>query len=722
MNKKLKFSITLITLLLISCAGDVSSQTSFESSSSSTFTVAFDSRGGSIIPNQIVEPNSFISPPNVSKEGHNLEGWYTSLNDGVTLENRWNFLEDRVNFDFTLYASWITNQYTISFESNGDNTINSITDYYGANLTTPSPTKIGHSFSGWYTDVGLTQSFTLTTMPAQNITLFGTWTINQYTITFETNGGSNIASITGNYGDSISVPNDPTREGYTFNGWYADFTLTQSTTVPNAIPAQNITLFATWTINQYTITFETNGGSSIASITGNYGDAVSVPNDPTREGYTFNGWYADFTLTQSTTVPNAIPAENLTLYTKWNEIFTIKVISMGAEHSSALTPAGRVYMWGSNHRGQLGVVDDYTTNKIIPTEITSRFSLVADDKIIGLSLGANHSSAISSTGRVYMWGYNHIGQLGDGTTTDRYAPTEITSRFSLAEGDKITYLSLGTDNSSAISSTGRVYMWGNDSFGQLGIGVGGYSYRNVPIEITSAFYLTAGDKIIGLSLGAAHSSAISSTGRVYMWGYNAYGQLGDGTYTNVTWITEITSRFSLAADDKIIGLSIGAFSSSALSSTGRVFMWGANNIGQLGDETYTNRNVPAEITSRFSLAADDKIIGLSLGPEHSSAISSTGRVFVWGANTYQKGNETHYGLLGDGTYRERNVPTEITSRFPLDGDGKIIRLSLGASHSSAISSTGRVYMWGNNYYGQLGNGFTHGFGIPVLIFKNAIFD
>ena len=651
MNKKLKFSITLITLLLISCAGDVSSQTSFESSSSSTFTVAFDSRGGSIIPNQIVEPNSFISPPNVFKEGHNLEGWYTSLNDGVTLENRWNFLEDRVNFDFTLYASWITNQYTISFESNGDNTINSITDYYGANLTTPSPTKIGHSFSGWYTDVGLTQSFTLTTMPAQNITLFGTWTINQYTITFETNGGSSIASITGNYGDSISVPNDPT-----------------------------------------------------------------------REGYTFNGWYADFTLTQSTTVPNAIPAENLTLYTKWNEIFTIKVISMGAEHSSALTPAGRVYMWGSNHRGQLGVVDDYTTNKIIPTEITSRFSLVADDKIIGLSLGANHSSAISSTGRVYMWGYNHIGQLGDGTTTDRYAPTEITSRFSLAEGDKITYLSLGTDNSSAISSTGRVYMWGNDSFGQLGIGVGGYSYRNVPIEITSAFYLTAGDKIIGLSLGAAHSSAISSTGRVYMWGYNAYGQLGDGTYTNVTWITEITSRFSLAADDKIIGLSIGAFSSSALSSTGRVFMWGANNIGQLGDETYTNRNVPAEITSRFSLAADDKIIGLSLGPEHSSAISSTGRVFVWGANTYQKGNETHYGLLGDGTYRERNVPTEITSRFPLDGDGKIIRLSLGASHSSAISSTGRVYMWGNNYYGQLGNGFTHGFGIPVLIFKNATFD
>ena len=106
MIKRLKFSIPLLVILLVSCAGDVSSQSSFESSSSNTFTVSFDSRGGSNVPNQIVEPNSFVAPPQVSKEGHILEGWYTSLNGGLTLENKWNFFTDRVNFNLILHANW----------------------------------------------------------------------------------------------------------------------------------------------------------------------------------------------------------------------------------------------------------------------------------------------------------------------------------------------------------------------------------------------------------------------------------------------------------------------------------------------------------------------------------------------------------------------------------------------------------------------------------------
>ena len=246
MKKNFSLSISLIALLLISCAGDISSQSSFESSSSNTFTVSFDSRGGSSVPNQIVESDSFITPPNVTKEGHTLEGWYTSLNGGVTLENKWNFFIDRVNFNFTLIALWTVNQYTLTFESNGGSVIPSFTINYGDNLNILTTTKVGHTFEGWFTDVGLTQAFTFTTMPASNLTLYAKWTINQYTITFETNGGSSIASITGDYGDSVSVPNDPTREGYTFNGWYADANLTQSTTVPNAIPAENLTLYAMW--------------------------------------------------------------------------------------------------------------------------------------------------------------------------------------------------------------------------------------------------------------------------------------------------------------------------------------------------------------------------------------------------------------------------------------------------------------------------------------------
>jgi alpha-tubulin suppressor-like RCC1 family protein len=248
-----------------------------------------------------------------------------------------------------------------------------------------------------------------------------------------------------------------------------------------------------------------------------------------------------------------------------------------------------------------------------------------------------------------MWGLNSSGQLGNGSTFIRNVPTEITSRFSLAAGDKITSLSLGEFCSSSLSATGRVFMWGFNGWGGLGDGTG--TNRNVPTEITSRFSLAAGDKIILLSIGSSHSSALTTTGRVFMWGLNNRGQLGDGTGTYRDVPTEITSRFSLAASDKIILLSIGSSHSSALSATGRVFMWGYNNNGQLGVGVSTNRDVPTQITSRFSLAAGDKITSLSLGWSHSSALTTTGRVFMWGLNSS--------GQLGDGTSTYRDVPTEI---------------------------------------------------------------
>jgi alpha-tubulin suppressor-like RCC1 family protein len=136
-------------------------------------------------------------------------------------------------------------------------------------------------------------------------------------------------------------------------------------------------------------------------------------------------------------------------------------------------------MWGQNYDGQLG--DGTTTSRNVPTEITSRFSLNSSDKITSLSLGSSHSSALSATGRVFMWGSNWAGQLGDGTTTKRNVPTEISSEFSFAAGDKITSLSLDSSHSSALSATGRVFMWGSNFSGQLGDGT--TTSRIVPSEI-----------------------------------------------------------------------------------------------------------------------------------------------------------------------------------------------------------------------------------------------
>jgi alpha-tubulin suppressor-like RCC1 family protein len=404
-----------------------------------------------------------------------------------------------------------------------------------------------------------------------------------------------------------------------------------------------------------------------------------------------------------------MPAQSITLFAKW-DLFAPQVVSLGSGRSSAIDDTGRVFIWGRNANG---------TFTKIPNEITSNFSLAEGDKIISLSLGkyysdnyGSHSSALSATGRVFMWGYNISGVLGDGTITSRYLPTEITSRFSLAEGDKIISLSLGGYHSSALSATGRVFMWGSNIHGQIGDGTNSNS-RNVPTEITSRFSLAEGDKIISLSLGHNYSSALSATGRVFMWGENWGGQIGDGTTTSRYLPTEITSRFSLAEGDMITSLSIGSYHSSALSATGRVFMWGYNNYGQLGDGTITSRYLPTEITSRFSLAESDKIISLSLGLSHSSALSATGRVFMWGSN--------YYGQIADGTVISndlarphiiRDVPTEITSRFSLAEGDKIISLSLGYNDSSALSATGRVFMWGENWGGQTGYPYIS---VPVQI-------
>jgi alpha-tubulin suppressor-like RCC1 family protein len=360
-------------------------------------------------------------------------------------------------------------------------------------------------------------------------------------------------------------------------------------------------------------------------------------------------------------------------------------------------------MWGANPYGQLG--DGTTTDKEVPTEITSNFSLSTGEKIISLSLGSNHASALTSTGRVFMWGGNGSGQLGDGTTTDKNVPTEITSNISLRPNDKIIGLSLGKGYSSALSAMGRVFVWGWNELGYLGDGTS--TSRSIPTEITTGFSLFVGETIISLSKGSTHASALTSTGRVFMWGDNQYGYLGDGTSITRNVPTEITSNFSLSTGEKIISLSLGSTHSSALTSTGRVFMWGWNEFGQLGNGMNVNRNLPTEITSNFSLATGEKVMSLSLGYTHSSALTSTGRVFMWGGNGS--------GQLGDGTTTDKNVPTEITSNFSLRPNDKIIGLSLGGVYSSALSAMGRVFVWGWNELGYLGDGTSTSRSIPTEI-------
>ena len=201
------------------------------------------------------------------------------------------------NEALTLYPVWNTNKYTITFDTNGGSEIAPITQDYGTEITAPdNPTRKGYTFKGWDKEIP-------ETMPAENMTVKAQWEINQYTITFDTNGGSEIAPITQDYGTEITAPDNPTRKGYTFKGWDKE--------IPETMPAENMTVKAQWKINQYTITFDTNGGSEIAPITQDYGTEITVPDNPTRKGYAFRGWDKE--------IPETMPAENITITARWRD-------------------------------------------------------------------------------------------------------------------------------------------------------------------------------------------------------------------------------------------------------------------------------------------------------------------------------------------------------------------------------------------------------------------
>ena len=161
----------------------------------------------------------------------------------------------------------------------------------------------GYTFGGWNKADGTAWDYASDKV-TDNITLYAKWAANTYTITFDTAGGSEIAPITQDYGTVITAPEAPTREGYTFIGWDKE--------IPTTMPAENMTVTAQWEINQYTITFDTNGGSEIAPITQDYGTAITAPEAPEREGYTFIGWDRE--------IPTTMPAENMTVTAQWKDI------------------------------------------------------------------------------------------------------------------------------------------------------------------------------------------------------------------------------------------------------------------------------------------------------------------------------------------------------------------------------------------------------------------
>ena len=323
-----------------------------------------------------------------------------------------------------------------------------------------------------------------------------------------------------------------------------------------------------------------------------------------------------------------------------------QMLNLGGIHSGAITNDGSLYMWGGNYDGQLG--DGTTTNKYTPVKVL--------EDVVSVSLGGFYSSgAITGDGSLYMWGNNHYGQLGDGTTDERHTPVKVL--------EDVVSVSLGDEHSGAITSDGSLYMWGWNYGGQLGDGT--TDERHTPVKVL--------DNVIAVSLERNHSGAITGDGSLYMWGNNHYGQLGDGT---------TTERYTpVKVLENVVSVSLGGLYSGAITSDGSLYMWGRNNYGQLGDGTTTDRHTPIKVL--------EDVVSVSLS-DHSGAITSDGSLHMWGRNDY--------GQLGDGTTMNRHTPVKVLENA--------VSVSLGGFHSGAITSDGSLYMWGCNGDGLLGDGTT----------------
>ena len=269
-----------------------------------------------------------------TKPGYTFKGWYadkdfTTLTVGIPVGST----EAK-----TFYAKWEQNPYKITWNVNeGDELTGegyTVEAFYGNPITAPSdPARRGYTFGGWYTDgsnfAENTKFKTGDKMPEGDVTYYAKWTAIQYTITYNLDGGTNVSGNPAQYtvetGKITLVA--PTKTGYRFDGWYSDAERTNRVTEIAADSTGAVTLYAKWTIKQYTVTWETNGGNDLTgsnyTTTADYGTAIVRPDDPTKEAdaqytYTFGGWYTDRALAQPLDDNATVPAENLTVYAKWN--------------------------------------------------------------------------------------------------------------------------------------------------------------------------------------------------------------------------------------------------------------------------------------------------------------------------------------------------------------------------------------------------------------------
>lgn len=318
--------------------------------------------------------------------------------------------------------------------------------------------------------------------------------------------------------------------------------------------------------------------------------------------------------------------------------------------------------------------------------LVAQGAIPAGVSVAQLSVGYT-ACIIGSNNLAYCWGANLNGSAGDGTTNVRASPVAV-SQGAIPAGVTLTRIATKTSHTCAIGSNGRVYCWGWNAFGQLG--GGNLNDSSVPAGVSNSFFPTAARPLTDVTTGDAHSCALGSDGSAHCWGYNFAGQLGNNSTGNSTFATPV-EQGARPAGVTYTKLSAGYSHTCALGSNGLIYCWGLGNAHQLGNASAQNRIVPVAVSSS-GLPAGLTFTDVSAGNFHTCALGSNAQVYCWGTGFAAGASTSSTSITTPTALPNGTIPAGVT----------ITQISSGADHACAIASDRRAYCWGSNTDSKLG--------------------
>lgn len=353
-------------------------------------------------------------------------------------------------------------------------------------------------------------------------------------------------------------------------------------------------------------------------------------------------------------------------------------LAAGSSHSCGLTKTtGLAYCWGADDAGELG--DGGFSDKFLPVPVSGSLTFKA------IVAGGGHTCGLAPSGQAYCWGENSSGELGDGTTTASSTPVAVTQA-----GVTFTKIAAGLDGTCGLTALGQAYCWGDNSSGQLGIGVMDQG-RSTPTAVSQP----AGVAFDTIVIGDLHTCAVSTTGAGYCWGLNDFGELGDGTQSQRSSPVSVGQANGVTIAFRTIGA--GSLHSCGVSTAGTLYCWGDNTAGQLGNGGQEDLSTTPVAVSAPAGVSFNRLTA-TFG--QTCAITTTNKPYCWGDNSA--------GELGAGT----NAPV-ASSPVPVARVDPAIALGMttiagGFRHMCGITTsitTGTpAACWGEGSNGELGNG------------------